>query len=371
MPRHTLLALALLAGCATKTDPGRASTPPVNSPDSGLAAPLSDSNSEPEVPNAPPPIGGEPLVGVELPCAEPTACQTRARFGEAVTLLSPSGAVVITGASMQTNTTSPFATGSPVFGPPRVLGSTDQPTPGEPVAVVCASSVLSIQVQVEYDGLLPVATEFVLAKPKPSAKGDAGISLAPGSTVELGRKKNGHQEVFVRGPIEARGWVPESSLGRTYLAAASDPRVLPDELTLIRAEKSVSVRSRAGGPEFGEVSGFANVHRMSSVSRGQVKVAITDLFAPDGIHLVGWMSDEQIDSNATGILGGIVSPTEPSSDVLVPRGARLETMAGEEVAIATDDVALHCISDCSAETPTVQLACVAEFPVRVRKAAEL
>lgn len=369
MARRTLLALAVLAGCATKTDPGGTSIPPVASPASGTA--VSNSSSEAEIPDAPPPIGGEPLAGVDLPCAEPSACQTRARFGETVTLLSPSGVVVVASASTQTNTTSPFATEAPVFGPPRVVVSTDQPIPGEPVAVVCASQVLSIQIQVEYDGLLPVATEFVLAKPQPSAKGDAGISLAPGSVVELGKKKNGQQQVLVRGSIEARGWVPESSLGRTYLAAASDPRVLPDASTLIRAEKPIAVRSRAGGPEFGHISGFATVHRLSDVSRGQVKVAVTDIFAPEGMHLVGWMQDKQIDSNASGILGGMLAPSEPSTSVLVPRGARLETMAGEEVAIATDDVALRCVSDCTTETPTVQLACVAEFPARVRKAAPL
>ncbi|MGH1347884.1 MAG: hypothetical protein ACRBN8_40390 [Nannocystales bacterium] len=361
MARHTLLALAVLAGCATKTDPSAASSPPVTSASSGPAD--SDAKSETEIPDAPPPIAGDPLAGVELPCAEPSACQARARFGETVTLLSPSGMVIVASASTQVRPPSPF-------GPPRVLvGPTEQPKPGEPVAVVCSSEVLSIQLQVEYDGLLPVATEFVLAKPQPSAKDDVGISLAPGSVVEVGKKKNGQQEVFMRGELEARGWVPESSLGRTYLAAESDPRVLPDTLTLIRAKDSIAVRSRPGGPEFGRISGFASVHRLSDISRGQVKVAVTELFAPEGIHLIGWVPDEQIDANATGILGGMIAPTGPSASFLVPRGARLETMTGEEVAIATDDAPLRCVSDCATETPTVQLACVAEFPARVRRAA--
>jgi hypothetical protein len=367
MARPTVLALVILSGCATMTDSGGASPSPVASPTSGSAAPAdSESQAEAEIPDVPPPTGGQPLAGVDLPCADPTACQTRARFGETVTLLSPSGVVIIDSASTSTNTDSPFDTEAPVFGPPRVLVSGEQPTSGAPVSVVCASQVVTIQLQVEYDGLLPVATEFVLAKPQPGAKGDVGISLAPGSVVELGKKRRGQQEVLVRGSTEARGWVPEPSLGRTYLAAASDARVLPDASTLIHAKKPIPVRSRAGGPEFGHISGFATVHRLSDVLRGQVKVAVSDIFAPEGTHLVGWISDQHIEANAAGILGGMASPSEPSTSVLVARGARLETMAGEEVAIATDDVALRCVSDCTTKTPTVQLACVAEFPARVR-----
>lgn len=273
-------------------------------------------------------------------------------------MLSASGTVIARG--------DPYSSVGTSFGPPRILVPEGGLSPTALVPVVCGSEALTIEARLAYEALRPVATEFIVAKPQMSSEGDAGISLAPGSVVELGRKSGEQQEVLWSGNIEARGWVPESSIGRTFIEATSDPRGVPNDWRLKDAKTAIPLRSHAGGPQFGQFSGWVHVQQLSGATRGEVKIGVARWDTTIGGVVIGWAPKDQIDNLAPmGILG---SPRTPSEDtyVTVARGERLETLAGEYIGGVTDDVPLRCTADCDTPAPVVELDCVLRFPARVR-----
>lgn len=350
--RLKLLALALVSGCTARPD-GAAPSAPTDSPSTPDPA-----RAQRPTANASPPINTDPLVDAGLPCREKAECQHQARFAYPISVLSASGAVITRG--------EPSSSEGTPFGPPRVLVPEGGLSPAALVRVVCASEALTIEARLAYEALRPVATEFVVAKPQPSTKGDAGISLAPGSVVELGRKSGEQQEVLWSGSIEARGWVPESSIGPTFIEATSDPRDVPNEWRMRDVKTAIPLRSHAGGPQFGQFSGWVHVQRLSDATRGDVKIAVAGWDTEIGGVVIGWAPKNQLDNLP--LMGILASPRAPSEDtyITVARGELLETLAGEHIAAVTDDVSLRCTADCDTPVPVVDLDCVLRFPARVR-----
>jgi hypothetical protein len=67
-----------------------------------------------------------------------------------------------------------------------------------------------------------------------------------------------------------------------------------------------------------------------------------------------------------GIVGGVIGGLPESTErITITAGTRLSSETGGEVAVATSDVTLVCLSDCETPTPVVELRCVGTFPARV------
>jgi hypothetical protein len=312
----------------------------------------------------PGPPSAEATAAIELPCSGSNGCPHQARFASEVTLYAgPRSEVAFAPDTPRTYSWNPH-------GHPRVANPDDEASRAH---VVCRSDELTTQVFVEWTDLLPVTTEFVLATPtaeRPDDDGSPGIgvALAPGAALDVKREDGALVEVaFHEEVVEGSGWIPKSSIGRTFVEPENDPRELPEQDRIqVQWGEETPVRDRPGGRAFAQVSGPATVQPLGQ-TRGKHMLGAVAFVLEQRTYAIGWIPVAAIEAGRMrGVLGGVVAGMpEGNERVTITAGTRLASETGDDVAVATEDVTLVCLSDCETPTPVVELRCVGTFPARV------
>jgi hypothetical protein len=355
----TMLAASLMVACATSSSRPAESADAATEPREGngvSAASLSTPASA--TPSA------EATAALELPCSGSNACPHQARFASVVTLYAgPRSAVAFALDTPRTYSWNPH-------GDPRVANPDDEASRAH---VVCRSDELTTQVFVEWTDVLPVATDFVLATPTLERADDdgapgIGVSLAPGAVLDVKREEGALVEVgFHEEVVEGSGWVPRASVGRTFVEPEMDPRELPKQDRIqVQWGEGTPVRDRPGGRAFAKVAGPATVQPLGQ-TRGKHLLGAVAFVLEQRTYAVGWIPVAAIEAGRMGgVFGGVIGGRpEGTERVTIPAGTRLSSETGEDVAVATGDVTLVCLSDCETPTPVVEIRCVGTFPARV------
>ena len=369
--RTTLITLLFAVGCAAPAAPP--SQPPEGAavasapvePEAAVEAeaaatpvesPSPEAEAEPAeesfVPTEAVPLGDEVIGHVGLPCGTPTDCPKRAVFDAKVSLFAKAegGKPMVRNAKPDAKVVAEIA---------------DEGGKGQRTQVICKAQDYSARVFIGQSDLRPVTKDFTLATPSRTPSDPSlGLSLIPGSVVEVRRTKGNATEIgFEQWGLSGSGWVPKDAVGRFYVPATTDPRGVNMRGKLMLMWRTpVPVRAAPGGRAFAKIDGPVSVLRSPEAREGHLLVTV-GLNIEGEPHAVGWVSAAAVEGGG-GVLGGVLggrpsAVVDEALRVSVPAESTLQSASGDKIGIVRNDTELECVADCETDRPVVRVECVA------------